>query len=105
MSRQDVGDKKDGKRSVAAKGKLELYLTNGKTKEVADWMSVDAEIIQRAIAAAGYKGGALRFGYTSDGGAYSIGVYDGDQKYTSYVRPGEVVEDTLRRIIDYFGEG
>lgn len=66
--------------------------------QVADWAKVDSREIQDAIAAVAQCGGALRFGYTRDGGAYAVGVYGAGDPYTEYIRPGEDVEAYLRTI-------
>lgn len=67
--------------------------------QAADWGEVDADIIRGAIAAASMAYGALRFGYTSDGGAYALGIYgDGDKPYTEYIRPSEDIEGVLRNV-------
>lgn len=66
----------------------------------ADWMSVNAELLVHAIATVSFTGGALRFGYTRDGGAYAVGVYgDGPEPYTDYIRPGEGVDEYLAELI------
>ena len=65
----------------------------------ADWASIDAEAIREVIAAVGAIGGAVRFGYTRDGGAYALGLYGVEpQPTTLYFRPDEAVEGILRRI-------
>lgn len=69
----------------------------------ADWMEADADVLRRAIAAAGFKGGALRFGYTRDGGAYAIGVYGSGDPFTEYVKPGDDINAYLQTLIDDFG--
>lgn len=69
---------------------------------IADWATIDADCIRQAIAAVALSGGALRFGYTSDSGAYSIGIYGDGDPYTEYVRPTESVEDVLNDIRDAF---
>lgn len=63
--------------------------------DVADWGSVSAERIVYAIAVVAARGGALRFGYTRDGGAYAIGIYLGNDHYTEYVRPSEDIDGYL----------
>lgn len=68
------------------------------TTAVADWATIDAEAIRTAIATVAAVGGALRFGYTSDGGAYAVGIYGDGDPYTEYVRPHESVEDVLADI-------
>lgn len=71
--------------------------------QAADWGSVDAEIIRSAIVAAAHAGGALRFGYSGDGGAYAVGIYgDGDKPYTEFIRPSENVDGILRDIESLF---
>jgi len=70
-------------------------------RETADWASVDAEAIRTAIAALGSIGGAIRYGYTRDGGAYAIGVYGLEtQPYTEYLRPGDDVQAYLHQLAD-----
>lgn len=61
----------------------------------ADWETVNASNLVRAIAAASLTGGALRFGYTRDGGAYSVGVYGDGEPYTLYVKPNEDLDKFL----------
>ena len=68
----------------------------------ADWDSVDAELIRKAISRAGLKRGALRFGYTRDGGAYAVGVYAGTEYFTEYVRPDEDIVEYLEQLIESF---
>lgn len=60
-----------------------------------DWMDADAEKLRSLVAAAAFRGGALRFGYTRDGGAYAVGVYYGNEYWTDYVRPGEDIDTYL----------
>lgn len=67
----------------------------------ADWKSVDNEAISAAISAIGSIGGALRFGYSRDGGAYAVGVYGLEsQPYTDYLRPGDDVSAYLYGLAD-----
>ena len=67
---------------------------------IADWQSADPETVLRAIAAVGFKGGAIRFGYSRDGGAYAIGIYLSNDKYTEYIRPHEDIDQYLRDLIE-----
>ena len=65
-------------------------------REPADWKSIDNEAISAAISAVGSIGGAVRFGYSRDGGAYAVGVYGLEaQPYTDYLRPGDDVSAYL----------
>lgn len=70
-------------------------------RESADWASVDSEAIRAAVAALGSIGGALRFGYSRDGGAYAVGIYGLEtQSYTDYLRPGDDVQAYLHQLAD-----
>jgi len=68
----------------------------------ADWATVDSELIRDAIAAAAGVSGALRFGYSRDGGAYAIGVYGDGEPYTEYFRPSDDISGVLREIEQLF---
>lgn len=63
--------------------------------EISDWQTANPDLVLRAIAVVAYKGGALRFGYTRDGGAYAIGVYLGGDHFTEYIRPSEDIDRYL----------
>jgi hypothetical protein len=66
--------------------------------EVADWAGVAPEALFSALEAVTARGGALRFGYTSDGGAYAVGVYGDGEPYTDYIRPTEDIDEYLRAL-------
>lgn len=68
----------------------------------ADWTVADAATLHRAVSSATNAGGALRFGYTRDGGAYNIGIYGDGEPYTEYIRPGEDIDQVLESIIELF---
>lgn len=70
----------------------------------ADYSGCDARRVLAAVGAICKAGGAVRFGYTRDGGAYAVGVYgDGDKPYTDYLRPGESLEDYLDDLANTLG--
>ena len=67
---------------------------------------VNSDLLYDAIIAAIEVGGALRFGTTRDGGAWSIGVYgDGEAPYTEYVRPGEDFDQYLMNLAAHLRNG
>ena len=66
----------------------------------ADWGGVNAEVLRDAIQTVARQGGALRFGYSRDGGAYAIGVLGDGEPYTEYLRPTDDVEEYLRILIE-----
>lgn len=69
---------------------------------VADWGQATAELLQRAISTAAIGGGALRFGYSRDGGAYAIGIYGDGEPYTEFVQPNEDIDGILAKIIELY---
>lgn len=68
----------------------------------ADWGMLDAELLRESISAVTLRGGALRFGYTRDGGAYALGIYGLGEPYTEYIRPSEDVEGFLQEVMAAF---
>jgi hypothetical protein len=66
----------------------------------ADWGSVSGELLTKAVAAVARKGGALRLGYTRDGGAYAIGIYGDGEPFTEYVPPSDDMDLYLRGIVE-----
>lgn len=92
-------DPKNG-RSENALDKIRQKMADRQNGAIADWASCDAPLLLEAIAAVAYRGGALRFGYSRDGGAYAIGVYLSDDRFTVYVRPSEDINEYLRTLIE-----
>jgi hypothetical protein len=69
----------------------------------ASWERVDAEQLRSTIDAVSRAGGALRLGYTRDGGAYSVGVYgDGPEPYTLFVAPSDNMDEFLAELEQAF---
>lgn len=69
---------------------------------VADWGSADIGKLSRAICAASITGGALRFGYSRDGGAYAVGIYGDGPPYTEFCKPDGDLDQMLDDIIALF---
>lgn len=81
------------------------YGANAAERRAADWGTAKADEVKALIVAAARAGGAVRFGYTADQGAYALGIYgDGDTPYTEYVRPGEDLGEVLRNLTETFFE-
>ena len=68
----------------------------------ADWGAADGDTLIRAVEAAAIVGGALRFGYSRDGGAYAIGIYGDGEPYTEFIRPAEDINAFLLDITQLF---
>lgn len=80
---------------------------NGSTKsrglrkgssEAADWRKANGDLLRDTIHLAASTGGALRFGYSRDGGALSLGIYGDGDPYTEWIGPGEDLNDKLGEV-------
>lgn len=91
-----------GKDSVEERDRVPRRKRHSHSTNVADWSSATPGLLQRAIATAAVTGGALRFGYSRDGGAYAIGVYGDGVPYTDFVSSGENIDPYLEEYIDLF---
>lgn len=83
--------------------RLSILLSDGDNNSngVADWSCADPNGILKLIVAVGSKSGAVRFGYTRDGGAYNVGIYVDDDNATFYCRPS----DDLDKFVDDLARG
>lgn len=102
MGKSDEQIEREGRKARGAQIKREAFKPKASTSGIADWAGVDGGLVVRAVAAIGVSGGALRLGYTRDGGAYAVGIYDGDDKQTIYVSPNDSVEEVLREIAEHY---
>ena len=94
-------DKKDGKQAKKKGGDILLFRPNTRNSEPVAWGDIDASIIRGAIDAVAKAGGALMFGITSDGGAYSIcSLLDGN-KAKGYTHTKDECEDQLTTLTEY----
>lgn len=95
-------NRKDDKRRAAEENR-KRHSNQSSTKSPADWETVDHELLAKAIAAVAGMGGAIRLGYTRDGGAYAVGIYGDGEPFTEYVPPSDDMDEYLRGVInDYF---
>lgn len=81
--------------------------TQGKRKRrpvdtEADWSAQDAGVLRDIISNVTSDDGAVRFGYSRDGGAYSVGIYGDGKPFTEYCGVSEDVAAWLEGIkLDY----
>lgn len=102
MGKSDEQIQRESTRKINAAKAKDLPPTARKGGNVADWNNALAENVLRLVCAVGFQGGAVRFGYTRDGGAYSIGLYLGDDSKTYYCNEAEGVNEKLEELIAYF---
>jgi hypothetical protein len=86
--------KRDAKRQLPAESRA--------ASGVADWANADPGILLQLICAVGMEGGAVRCGYTRDGGAYSVGLYLGTDSKTYYCNDKDGINDKLKELLEYF---
>lgn len=77
---------------------------NGSPVVCADWANVTPELLGKLVTAVTSRGGAIRFGYTRDGGAYAVGLYYGSESHTEYIRPGEDLTARIDEFIEIYEE-
>lgn len=92
-------DKREAESATLRKPRKRNESTN-----VADWQGVNPVNLVRLIAVASAKGGALRLGYTRDGGAYAVGVYAGSNYFTDYIRPQEDIDAYILDLLGSFDD-
>lgn len=68
----------------------------------ADWSTVDTGVLVKFIDAVTSRGGAVRLGYTRDGGAYAVGLYYGGESTSEYCRPSEDLDAFLNKWTDFY---
>jgi hypothetical protein len=90
---------REGRDDAAAANRLERRKRRG-TSETADWSSASSSLVVAAIRAVAARGGALRFGYTRDFGAFAVGIYDGEESTTEYIRPSENIDFYLQGLAE-----
>jgi len=71
----------------------------------ADWGGADAERVLALISAVTRENGLCSFGYTRDGGTYTLTVILDGEKSTDYCRPTEDLSIFLDNLIADFSEG
>jgi len=71
---------------------------NPQSEGVADWANANPALLHRAICNVAATGGAIRFGYTRDGGAYAVGILGDGEPYTTYFRPSEDLDAALEAL-------
>lgn len=92
-----------GERKTNSKKKGFLNGSNLDTTSTSwDWGTVEPGDIYRLVELVTSRGGAIRFGYSRDGNAGSIGVYYGEDRDTVYIRPSEGFDAATKPIVDTF---
>ena len=92
------GKKSDQYKSVFGnRGKSNVSVTG-----TADWANSAPGLLLKLVGTITSRGGAVRFGYTRDGGAYAVGFYYGDESTTQYCRPNEDLDSFLTEWVEFY---
>lgn len=104
MAKSDEQIERESKAKQAAAAKKALPPTAGGVGGIADWANADADLVLQLVCRVAVEGGAVRYGYTRDGGAYSIGIYLGSESQTYYCNEKEGINAKLKELTDYFAK-
>lgn len=99
MAKQQYGDQngRNGSRGGNDKAAKLAAIRSG-TGLQPDWLRINMELMHAVIGVATKDDGAIRFGYSRDGGAYSVALYMGGTPDTSYYHSDEEVSDYLQKV-------
>jgi hypothetical protein len=92
----------NGKGANPTQGKLLNWRKNSTAVVPRYWSDVDANVIRGAVDAVTRAGGAIMFGVTSDGGAYSLCILHGQDKLKEYSHDPQELTDLLKAITEEF---
>lgn len=96
---------KEEERSDERRQQNETRRRNRGASDPADWGTADAAKILAVICALAGRGGAVQFGYTRDGGAFTVRILgDGKDPYNEYIRPTEDIDLYLDGLLADFGK-
>jgi hypothetical protein len=92
----------NGKSSVAKSPKSKLAERFGQATrgEQPDWGRIDPELLWKLIQRCTADDGAVMFGYSRDGGAYSIKVYAGGEPEKAYMHSDAELVDFITYLLE-----
>lgn len=85
------GRRKASKGNAANSGKRKRRTSDFE----ADWSAVNGQLLQQVIANVTSDGGAIRFGYSRDGGTYAVGIYGDGKPFTEFCGDPKNVDEWL----------
>ena len=99
MAQRNYGDQ-NGRNKPASSTPSErrVRLTSTGMSQQPNWGRIDGELIRVVLQYVTVDDGAIRFGYSRDGGAYSVGIYGDGDPYTVYYHSDEEVTEFLGRL-------
>jgi len=71
-----------------------------KQNEQPDWGRIEPQLVWQFIQRMTQDDGAVMFGYSRDGGAYSIKVYAGDEPEKAYFHSDQEITDFMQYMLE-----
>jgi hypothetical protein len=105
MSRSDEQIERSDRIKQQREARKALPPTTKRGGGVADWANASEHLVFQLVCCVAVEGGAVRYGYTRDGGAYSIGIYLGADSQTYYCNEKEGINEKLAELIEHFKGG
>jgi len=84
--------------SAAATGGSSRHRRSNGNSQPADWATASSVTVLVLIANVTANGAAVQFGYSRDGGAYSLRFVGDGEPYTEWIRPNEDLDAILEEI-------
>lgn len=75
-----------------------------KERRIEGWLGVDAATVHESVVALTTGGAAVLFGVTRDGGAMSLVILVGEQKYRWYEADSDVMTQILTRFAESYAK-
>jgi len=94
----EINGKNEG--SNGSKSKLAQRISQATRGEEPDWGRIDSDLIWRLIQRCTVDDGAVMFGYSRDGGAYSLKVYTGGEPEKIYAHSDQELINTIAFILE-----
>lgn len=102
---QDNSPQGNAARASIARQQREHRRKNRGNGDVADWGSVDPNLVLSVIERLSGGGAAIQFGYTRDGGSYVIRIVGDGEPFNEYIRPTEDISLHLAGILEDYPKG
>lgn len=101
MARKQYGEQ-NGKNPTPSSmaSKLAARFREGAQGEQPDWGRIDPELLWKVIQQCTADDGAVMFGYSKDGGAYSIKIYAGGEPEKAYFHKDAEMIDFLIYLLE-----
>jgi len=82
-----------------------IQARQGVSSEIPDWGRIDGDTLRSLVEHATRDDGAVMLGYTRDGGAYSLKVYNGAEVLKLYAHSDAELYQTIQEVCVAIAEG